>query len=82
MLKKIVVISFSIILILASVACLAIATENEMDDGFFNYGNRAARLQPSANFTYLIADGTNFIGSTAFRVDDGNLDISAGLHIE
>jgi len=31
--------------------------------------------QPSCNFTFLNADGTQFIGSTAFRVDDGNLDI-------
>jgi hypothetical protein len=31
--------------------------------------------QPEANFTYLQADGTNFIGSSAFRVDDGNLNI-------
>ncbi len=75
MLKKVVAISFSVILILASVACFAIATENEFDNGFSRNGNRGARLQPSANFTYLIADGTNFIGSTAFRVDDGNLDI-------
>jgi PKD repeat protein/L-ascorbate metabolism protein UlaG (beta-lactamase superfamily) len=36
---------------------------------------RGSRSQPKANFTYLYADGTSAVGSTAFRVDDGNLDI-------
>lgn len=78
MLKKILVASFSIILIFASIACFVNAAENEFDDDLSipsGDSDRGARLQPSANFTYLIADGTNFIGSTAFRVDDGNLDI-------
>jgi hypothetical protein len=35
----------------------------------------APMAQPSCNFTYLNQDGTAFIGSTAFRVWDGSLDI-------
>ena len=54
---------------LASMAALAPASAGAPVHGI------APMAQPWCNFTFLLADGTQFIGSTAFRVSDGDLDI-------
>ena len=41
---------------------------------FADPDDTGSRAQPWLNFTYLVADSVNF-GSTAFRVDDGDLDL-------
>ena len=70
-------------LLMASNTMLDITSEREItlsektERSFRIYagsGEKGTRAQPWLNFTYLVADAVGF-GSTAFRVNDGDLDI-------